>query len=146
MNMQADDTGLADQAIILTVGAVGTIAAGAPMFVLAVSEEAARNAQFSAAVFAAILGFGAILAWFARTGIKIMRKLDDLDSVGKEVRELRTFAEGIGKKQVTLDRYEADRKSDRAEAAAIFATAEANRRAAEESGVSGLTPLPFRDD
>ena len=143
--MKNSTAGLADQAVILTVGAVATIAAGAPMVVLAVSEEAARNAQFSAAVFAAILGFGTILAWFARTGIKIMRKLDDLDSMRTAVKELRIYAQSIGDQQVTLDRYEADRKSDRDEAAAIFAMAEVNRIAAEESGVTGTHPLPFRD-
>lgn len=138
------DDGIAEQVVIASVGVVGTVAAGAPMVVLAVSEEAARNAQFGAAVIAAILGFGAILGWFARLGLQAMRKLDALDSLRDDVKGLHEFAASIAAQQVTLTRYEADRAADRAEAERIFAAAEANRIAAEKSGITGLLPLPYK--
>jgi hypothetical protein len=130
------DRGTAELVVAATIGVVGTISAGAPMVVLAVSEEAARTSQFAAALVGAIIGFGSILAWFARTAWRAMKKLDTLDS-------LSVLANDMADRQVTIERYEADRAQDRAEAAAIFAVAEQNRKAAEESGVTGLSALPF---
>lgn len=144
------DSGVAEQVVITAIGVVGTVAAGAPMVVVAVSEEAARNAQFGAAVIAAIMGFGAILGWFARLGLQASRKLDALSEVRakqeehtREIAALAAKADAIGAQQVTLARYEADRAADRAEAERIFAVAEANRIAAEKSGVEGLVKLPY---
>jgi hypothetical protein len=128
--------GSAEIALTVAVGVVGTASAGAPMIVLAVSEEAARNSQFAAALIGAFIGFGSILAWFARIAWRAMKKLETLDILAAQ-------AQRMEDNQVTVQRYEADRLHDREEAARIFAVAEANRQAAEESGITGLAPLPF---
>jgi hypothetical protein len=145
-----DDRGLAETIVAVTIGVVGSTTAAAPV-VIAVSDSTNKNVQFTAALLAAIVSFGIILGFFARMSYKVIAKIDALDTkidsktkdLEIDVAKLDAKATRIGRRQVTLERYDNDRAMDKALASKIFGIAELNRQTAEDAGIEGLHPLPF---
>lgn len=80
INKSPDQGEAASVVVASAVGLVSFVSATAPAAVLAVSDGAVNNAQFTAAVVASILGFAAILGWFGKTAFKAVRLLQEIAS------------------------------------------------------------------
>jgi hypothetical protein len=138
-----------DRGEIATVVAVGVASGGIGAITLAVSEGAARNANFTQA----ILGIVVILLggatwvnnrWNKRMESRITASIAEaVKPLGDKIDTLEDSRKRMEERQVNFQRqYEDDRLADARRAERIFATAEANRVAAEAAGIEGLTPLP----
>lgn len=167
------DSGLVETVVSVVIGVGGAAAAAAP--ILAVSEGLNRNVQFIAAFLAAFISFGIILGFFAKKAYLVITKIEHLDSkidsnttnldtrikdVTKNLAtQIKTTTDGLeidiakldakasymGRKQVTLEKYNTDRAHDQAMASKIFGIAEINRQIAEDAGIEGLHQLPFEE-
>lgn len=132
-------------AVIVASGGIGAI-------VVAVSEDAARNANFTQAVLGIVVILLGGATWVNNRWNKRMERriTDAISSAVKPIEDKVDALEGSRKRmeqrQVEFQRqYEDDRLADARRAERIFAAAEQNRIAAEEHGIEGLKPLPTTD-
>jgi lysyl-tRNA synthetase class II len=130
-------------------GVAVLVASGGIAAIVAVSEDAARNANFTQAV----LGIVVILlggATFVNRRWNKSLEARITNAIAEAVKPIEEKMDGLEdnrkrmeERQVTFQRqYEDDRLTDRRRADQIFEAAEHNRLAAEAAGIEGLQRLP----